>query len=686
MLLLLAPVLAAIAIAIRVDSPGPAIFRQRRVGRGRRPFTVMKFRTMYQGVAHDPHREFVIGLIKGESPTPDTESGESPGLYYKMIGDKRVTRVGRLLRRSSLDELPQLWNVLRGEMSLVGPRPPIPYEVEHYPPHWFARLDVKPGVTGLWQVSGRSQVTLEEMVQLDVDYVRRRSLRLNLCDSTEDGARRAGRARSMVMLIAISEHCDALSDRAARTFGDLLRCPCAPPRRPNRKTIAGRPQIRSCARTRCRAIRQPTGRSQGVGDPTIQGFATAMSVNVGADRVVQDQDDGERVPHRHPAVWATTVATVPGWSPRTSSRRRTLPQTQPECLHEPSTGLIDCGNWGVSAQWTVPSNAVSGVYIALLTRNDTGGAEPDHLRRAQRREPFEDPAADLRRHLGGVQRLRRQQPVHLHGRLPAGQPEGLQGRAFAVSYNRPFDGALHDRRRRLLSLVRRIPDDALPGKERLRRQLHERGRKSTATARCCSNHKIFISSGHDEYWSAGQRANVEAAREAGVNLAFFSGNEIFWKTRWGPSIDGSETPVPDADDLQGDALRRTGRPGGPADLDRRVARPALQPARRRRPARERALRPAVRGQLGDRRHHGALRSTASCGCGATPPWRALQPGPDTDARPRKPARSATSGTKTSTTASGPPASSTSPPRPSRRAGVHRLRHLADRTTRPPPTT
>jgi lipopolysaccharide/colanic/teichoic acid biosynthesis glycosyltransferase len=180
MLLALAPVLAAIAIAIRLDSPGPAIFRQQRVGRGRRPFTVMKFRTMHEGVAHDPHREFVIGLIKGETPAPEHASEESPGLYYKMIGDTRVTRVGRLLRRSSLDELPQLWNVLRGDMSLVGPRPPIPYEVEHYPPHWFARFDVKPGVTGLWQVSGRSQVTLEEMVRLDVDYARRRSLRLNL--------------------------------------------------------------------------------------------------------------------------------------------------------------------------------------------------------------------------------------------------------------------------------------------------------------------------------------------------------------------------------------------------------------------------------------------------------------------------------------------------------------------------
>ena len=97
-----------------------------------------------------------------------------------MIADPRITRMGRLLRRSSLDELPQLWNVLRGDMSLVGPRPPIPYEVEHYPPAWLHRFAVKPGITGLWQVNGRSSVTLEEMVRLDVEYARRRTLWLNL--------------------------------------------------------------------------------------------------------------------------------------------------------------------------------------------------------------------------------------------------------------------------------------------------------------------------------------------------------------------------------------------------------------------------------------------------------------------------------------------------------------------------
>jgi lipopolysaccharide/colanic/teichoic acid biosynthesis glycosyltransferase len=187
LLVVISPLLCAIAIAIRLDSPGPALFRQRRFGRDQQPFTVHKFRTMEDGVAEDYHREFVTGLIKGTGPADSADPAQltpgapsTPGPRYKMTGDPRVTRCGRLLRRSSLDELPQLWNVLRGEMSLVGPRPPIPYEVEQYPPHWFARFAVKPGVTGLWQVSGRSDVTLEEMVRLDVEYIERRSPWLNI--------------------------------------------------------------------------------------------------------------------------------------------------------------------------------------------------------------------------------------------------------------------------------------------------------------------------------------------------------------------------------------------------------------------------------------------------------------------------------------------------------------------------
>jgi lipopolysaccharide/colanic/teichoic acid biosynthesis glycosyltransferase len=196
LLVLLSPLLIAIAVVVRLDSPGPAVFRQQRIGRGRKPFTVNKFRSMSDGAAHDRHREFVLGLIKGESPRHDIAAGElggqdavsdeipgrddPPRPYYKMVADPRVTRFGRLLRRSSLDELPQLWNVLRGDMSLVGPRPAIPYEVDHYPPEWLDRLAVKPGITGLWQVGGRSQVTLDEMVRLDVEYACRRTLWLNL--------------------------------------------------------------------------------------------------------------------------------------------------------------------------------------------------------------------------------------------------------------------------------------------------------------------------------------------------------------------------------------------------------------------------------------------------------------------------------------------------------------------------
>jgi len=175
MLVLLMPLMLVIAAAIRLDSAGPVLFRQRRIGRAQRPFTVTKFRTMRHGVSHKVHQDFVLGLIAGETPAAPKD-----GPRFKLTSDPRVTRVGRFLRRSSLDELPQLWNVLRGQMSLVGPRPPIPYEVEHYPPHWFGRFAVKPGVTGLWQVNGRSEIPLEEMIELDLEYVRRRSLWLNV--------------------------------------------------------------------------------------------------------------------------------------------------------------------------------------------------------------------------------------------------------------------------------------------------------------------------------------------------------------------------------------------------------------------------------------------------------------------------------------------------------------------------
>jgi lipopolysaccharide/colanic/teichoic acid biosynthesis glycosyltransferase len=176
LLVVLSPILLVLAVAIRLDSRGPAVYRQVRIGRDQQPFTVNKFRTMWADAGHERHRQFVTRLIRGEEPGEDEGT---PG-FRKIKRDPRVTRVGHLLRKSSLDELPQLWNVLKGEMSLVGPRPPIPYEVEHYPAHWFGRFAVKPGITGLWQVSGRSELTLEEMIELDLEYARTRSFWLNL--------------------------------------------------------------------------------------------------------------------------------------------------------------------------------------------------------------------------------------------------------------------------------------------------------------------------------------------------------------------------------------------------------------------------------------------------------------------------------------------------------------------------
>jgi lipopolysaccharide/colanic/teichoic acid biosynthesis glycosyltransferase len=174
LLALLLPLILVIAGAIRIDSRGPAIFRQRRIGRDQRPFVVNKFRTMRTDADASRHREYVRELIARDRAS--TRHGDD-GLY-KLAVDDRITRVGRVLRRWSLDELPQIWNVIRGEMSLVGPRPVIPYEVDVYPEWYHARFRTKPGMTGLWQVSGRNERTYEEMVRLDIEYADRRSIRL----------------------------------------------------------------------------------------------------------------------------------------------------------------------------------------------------------------------------------------------------------------------------------------------------------------------------------------------------------------------------------------------------------------------------------------------------------------------------------------------------------------------------
>jgi lipopolysaccharide/colanic/teichoic acid biosynthesis glycosyltransferase len=171
-LILFAPVGAAIAAAVKWTSPGPVHYRQVRVGRREEPFTMLKFRTMYANAGHGVHQDYVTWFIKSSGQQPRTGNE-----VFKLTNDPRITTVGRFLRRTSLDELPQFWNVLRGDMSLVGPRPPLPFEVEKYQP-WHRRrvLEAKPGVTGLWQVEGRSRTTFDEMVRLDLRYARTRTL------------------------------------------------------------------------------------------------------------------------------------------------------------------------------------------------------------------------------------------------------------------------------------------------------------------------------------------------------------------------------------------------------------------------------------------------------------------------------------------------------------------------------
>jgi len=165
-LLLLLPLLALVALLIRLDSPGPVLFIQTRVGKDGKEFPVFKFRSMFTNA--EDRLQSVL------------DANERTGPVFKMRLDPRITRVGRPLRRCSLDEVPQLLNVLRGEMSLVGPRPALPREVALYTPAQTVRLSVVPGVTGLWQVSGRATLSFEQSVALDLEYVRRQSVGLNV--------------------------------------------------------------------------------------------------------------------------------------------------------------------------------------------------------------------------------------------------------------------------------------------------------------------------------------------------------------------------------------------------------------------------------------------------------------------------------------------------------------------------
>ena len=217
-----------------------------------------------------------------------------------------------------------------------------------------------------------------------------------------------------------------------------------------------------------------------------------------------------------------------------------LPQTQPECLNTVGTGMIDCGNWATSAEWKVPSNAVSGMYIALLTRSDTGGKSQivfvvrNDASHSKILLQTSDATWEAYNEYGG------NSLYTCTVDCPTKEPKAYKG-AYSVSYNRPFSGAF-------------VTDGGASylyyAEYQMMQWLERNGYEVSYTTQdevdrnpaLLKNHKVFMSSGHDEYWSAGQRSAVEAAREAGVNLAFFSGNEIFWKTRWGPSTEGSNMP------------------------------------------------------------------------------------------------------------------------------------------------
>ncbi|HEY3758579.1 MAG TPA: DUF4082 domain-containing protein [Solirubrobacteraceae bacterium] len=278
---------------------------------------------------------------------------------------------------------------------------------------------------------------------------------------------------------------------------------------------------------------------EGVGDPSIQGYATSMSVNGGQTESfkIKTEASSYHINILRLGYYGGDGARLVASNIKPSA---TLPQKQPACLTSSATGLIDCGNWGVSASWTVPSNAVSGVYIALLVRNDTGGESqiPFVVRNDSSHSEIllqtSDATWEAYNDYGG------NSLYTCTVACPSGEPEGYKA-AYSVSYNRPFDG----------SFATDGGSSYLYYAEyQMMYWLEENGYNVSYTSEAevdhngalLKNHKLFISSGHDEYWSEGQRANVESALSAGVNLAFFSGNEMFWKTRWGASTEGTNTP------------------------------------------------------------------------------------------------------------------------------------------------
>src|SRR5690242_15606119 len=282
-----------------------------------------------------------------------------------------------------------------------------------------------------------------------------------------------------------------------------------------------------------------TWQVDGAGDSTIQGYATSMGVNKGDTITFKIKTTATAY---HIDIYRLGYYQGNGARLQASGIRPTasLPQNQPSCLTTASTGLIDCGNWAVSASWTVPSSSVSGVYMARLVRDDTGGASQipfvvrDDAGSSQMLVRTSDSTWQAYNKYGGNDLYSCTSPC------PPGSPNAYKG-AFSVSYNRPFDGTItQDNGRSYLfyaeyQLIRFV--------ERNGYDVSYISQPDVAAhPELLLNHKLLISSGHDEYWSGPERASVEAARDAGVNLAFFSGNEVFWKTRWENSSDGSSTP------------------------------------------------------------------------------------------------------------------------------------------------
>ena len=179
LLIVLSPVFGIISLIIKLTSEGPVIFTQKRVGLNGKLFNFYKFRTMYKNNDEHIHKNYIKSLISGKIDSLNNGSDGDP--LFKLKNDPRITPIGRFLRKTSLDELPQLWHVLKGDMSLIGPRPPIPYEVEAYEPWHLRRIyEMKPGITGLWQVSGRNKLPFSEQVRLDIKYAKRWSFLLDL--------------------------------------------------------------------------------------------------------------------------------------------------------------------------------------------------------------------------------------------------------------------------------------------------------------------------------------------------------------------------------------------------------------------------------------------------------------------------------------------------------------------------